>query len=185
MSNSYWDNRQVGTATAAGPVDVTTLDADADALAPIGRLSTAPASGPVKQKKTSIWQFELTPKKVPRKDLMQFSRQLAVFVKAGIPILEALNDITEETANKHFKKILVDIQTDLRGGSTLAAAVGRHSEAFPPFYVGMLETAELTGNLDSVLIRLATYVERELESRRRLIRRRSPIRRLSSYSRWS
>jgi type IV pilus assembly protein PilC len=161
MSNSYWDNRQVGTTTAAGLIDATTLDAGADAL-------TSSAIEPAKEKKKSIWQFELTPKKVPRKDLMQFSRQLAVFVKAGIPILESLSDITEETANKHFKKILVDIQTDLRGGSTLAAAVGRHGEAFPPFYVGMLETAELTGNLDSVLIRLATYVERELESRRRL-----------------
>jgi type IV pilus assembly protein PilC len=169
MSNSYWDNRQVGTTTAAGPLDATRLEAGADALTTIESFSTAAAIEPAKEEKKSIWQFELTPKKVPRKDLMQFSRQLAVFVKAGIPLLEALNDITEETSNKHFRKILVEIQTDLRGGSTMAMAVARHREAFPPFYVGMLETAELTGHLDDVLIRLADYVERELETRRKLV----------------
>ena len=57
-------------------------------------------------KKKSILQFEITKKRVPRKDLMHFSRQLGVFVKAGIPIMEALEVIAEETSDKLLKKAL-------------------------------------------------------------------------------
>src|SRR4051812_13941927 len=61
----------------------------------------------------SILQFEITTKKVPRRDLMHFSRQMAVFVKAGIPILEAIDGITEEMGNDHFKEILEDVKSRL------------------------------------------------------------------------
>src|SRR5437588_6397482 len=59
--------------------------------------------------KKSIWQFEITKKKVPRKELMHFSRQLGVFVKAGIPILDALEVISSEMSNKLFKAALEDM----------------------------------------------------------------------------
>src|SRR4051794_13312761 len=59
--------------------------------------------------KKGVLQFEITKKKVPRKELMHFSRQMAVFMRAGIPILDALDVITAETTNKAFKAALLDM----------------------------------------------------------------------------
>ncbi len=115
--------------------------------------------------KKSILTFEITKKKVPRKDLTNFTRQLAVFMRAGIPIMEALEVITEETQNKMLKAVLFDMIDSLRAGDTFAAAAAIHPEAFPNFYVGILESAELTGNLDTVLNQLADYIDRDQKAR--------------------
>ena len=116
-----------------------------------------------------IAQFEITTKKVPRKDLMHFSRQMAVFVKAGIPILDAIDGITEEMGNKKFKEILEDVRSRLASGDTFTNSCAAHPEAFPNYYVGMLRTAELSGTLDNVLDQLAEYIERDLDARRKVI----------------
>jgi type IV pilus assembly protein PilC len=113
----------------------------------------------------SILKFEITKKKVDRDDIMNFSRQLAVFMKAGIPIMESLEVIEDETSDKVLKPILKDIVEALRGGDTFAAAAAMHPEAFPNYYVGILESAELTGNLDTVLNQLADYIERDTKAR--------------------
>jgi type IV pilus assembly protein PilC len=115
--------------------------------------------------KRSILKIEVTKKKVPRKEIMHFSRQLGVFMKAGIPIMEALEVIEEETTEKLMKKVIHEMIEDLRAGDTFAAAAASHPEAFANFYVGILESAELTGNLDSVLNQLADYIERDVEAR--------------------
>ena len=73
------------------------------------------------------------------------------YTPAGIPILDALGVICEEMTNKQFRRVLEEIQEGLRGGDTFAGAVAKHPEAFPPFYLGILRSAELTGNLDTVL----------------------------------
>jgi type IV pilus assembly protein PilC len=116
----------------------------------------------------SILKFEITKKKVPKKDVMNFSRQLAVFMKAGIPIMEALEVITEETLNKILKKILGEMVESLRAGDTFASAASAHPEAFPNYYVGILESAELTGNLDKVLNQLADYIDRDTKARAKI-----------------
>lgn len=116
----------------------------------------------------SILQFELTAKKVPRKELMHFSRQLAVFIKAGIPILDALEAIQEEMGNKFFREILDDVVASLRAGVTFADAIAQHESAFPQFYLGILRSAELTGRLDTVLVQLSEYIERDMEARRKV-----------------
>ena len=118
--------------------------------------------------KPNILQFEITKKKVPRKDVMNFTRQLAVFIRSGIPIMEALEVIVEETQGKLLKGILLKMIEDLRAGDTFAAAASGHPEAFPAFYVGILESAELTGNLDGVLNQLADYIERDTKARGRI-----------------
>jgi type IV pilus assembly protein PilC len=115
--------------------------------------------------KTNILSLEITKKRVPRQDIMNFTRQLAVFMRAGVPIMEALEVITEETQNKMLKVVLVDMCESLRAGDTFAAAAAAHPDAFPNFYVGILQSAELTGNLDSVLNQLADYIERDQKAR--------------------
>jgi type IV pilus assembly protein PilC len=118
--------------------------------------------------KKGFLQIEITPRQVNRKHLMHFSRQLAVFIAAGIPILDALEVITEETSDRLFKKALNRVILNLQAGDTFAAAAAAHPEAFPRFYVGILESAELTGHLDTVLDQLADYIERDLEARRKV-----------------
>jgi type IV pilus assembly protein PilC len=118
--------------------------------------------------KTNVMQLEITKKKVPRKDVMNFTRQLAVFIRSGIPIMEALEVIVEETQSKLLKGILLKMIDDLRAGDTFAAAASGHPEAFPTFYVGILESAEMTGNLDGVLNQLADYIERDTKARSRI-----------------
>src|ERR1019366_2829969 len=113
----------------------------------------------------NILKFEITKKKVPRKDVMNFSRQLAVFMKAGIPIMEALEVIVEETQGKLLKVILSEMVDSLRAGGTFWAGAAAHPGAFPNYYVGILESAELTCNLDIVLNQLADYIDRDVTAR--------------------
>jgi type IV pilus assembly protein PilC len=115
--------------------------------------------------KQSLLKFEITKKRVPRQDIMNFTRQLAVFMKAGIPIMEALEVIIAETQNELLVKVLDEMVESLRAGDTFAAAAAAHPEAFPNFYVGILESAELTGSLDIVLNQLADYIDRDQKAR--------------------
>jgi type IV pilus assembly protein PilC len=120
---------------------------------------------PAPKAKKSILQFEITKRKVPRKELMHFSRQLAVFIKAGIPILDALETIEAESGNKFFKEVLRDTVERLQEGATFSEAASHHEAAFPAYYLGILKSAEMTGRLDTALLQLATYIEREVEAR--------------------
>jgi type IV pilus assembly protein PilC len=115
-----------------------------------------------------IANFEITQKKVKRRELMHFSRQMAVFVRAGVPMLDAIEAITEEMDDKAFLKALTDIMERLRSGETFAAAAAAHPEAFPDVYSAILATAEYTGHLDDSLDRIAIYIERDLEARRKV-----------------
>lgn len=118
---------------------------------------------------TGILQFQITKKKVPRKELMQFSRQLAVFLRSGIPVIDALEVIQEEMGKKSlFREVLDDMIESLRSGATLTSSVRAHPEAFPAFYAGVIEAAELTGNLGDALDEVATYTDRDLEARRKI-----------------
>jgi type IV pilus assembly protein PilC len=121
----------------------------------------------VKERKP-LTEIEITPKKIKPDDLMNFSRQMAAFLRAGIPILDALEALSEDAANKILKKTLLDVIDALRSGSTFSDAVAQHGELFPSYYVGILRSAELTGNLDIVLDQLARYIERDLEATRAL-----------------
>src|SRR4051794_31330317 len=116
----------------------------------------------------SLMHFEITKGRVKRKELMHFSRQMAVFIQAGIPILDALHTITEEMGNKRFREVLVEMGDDLNAGTTFAGAVDRHPDVFPDYYRGILHSAELTGNLDVVLVQLSDYIERDLDARRKV-----------------
>jgi type IV pilus assembly protein PilC len=119
----------------------------------------------VKERK-SFTQIEITTKKIKPADLMVFSRQMASFLRAGIPILDALEMLTEDASNKILQQMLVEVADALRAGTTFADSVAEHSALFPSYYIGILRSAELTGNLDIVLDQLASYIERDLEASR-------------------
>ena len=121
------------------------------------------------KEKRSFLDIEITRSRVPRKDVMHFSRQIATFLRAGIPIVDAIDVIRQETTQKVFARVLGDIVDRLRAGETLTSCVESHPEAFPQFYVGIVRSAELTGNLDTVMDQLAAYIDRDLEARRKVV----------------
>jgi type IV pilus assembly protein PilC len=125
---------------------------------------------PIKiEEKRGTMAFELTQVKVKKKELMHFTRQLAVFVKAGIPITDALQIIGDETTDIALQRTITDMVDQLRNGGTLADAARKHPEAFPMYYLGILESAELTGRLDETLESLAEYLQRELDTRSKVV----------------
>jgi type IV pilus assembly protein PilC len=100
---------------------------------------------------------------------MNFTRQFAVFVKAGIPITEALDVIGDETGDVALRRTISSMVEQLRNGGTLSDAARKHPECFPTYYIGILESAELTGKLDETLDDLAGYLERELDTRSKVV----------------
>jgi type IV pilus assembly protein PilC len=112
--------------------------------------------------------LELTRKKVKRADLMNLSRQLAAFLRAGIPLLSAISVLGEDSGKPAVRRVMGEIGESLRSGSTFSDAVDRFPRDFPPFYRGILRSAELTGRLDTVLDQLSVYLDRDLEARRKI-----------------
>lgn len=108
---------------------------------------------------------EVFPARVSGTDLMHLSRQLAAFLRAGIPVLDALDLLAREAANATLRRALADVAEGLRSGEPMAEAFDRHPEVFPPAYRSMVRSAELTGRLDSVLDRLTVHLEREVAAR--------------------
>ncbi len=121
----------------------------------------------VKQK-VAFKDIEITKQRVPRQVVIHFSRQLSAFVRAGIPLTDALEIVESGTENKRFRGVLAEVTESLRNGRTLSEALQAHATVFPPYYLGIIRSAEQTGQLDIVLAQLAQYMERDLESSQRL-----------------
>ncbi|MFF3975758.1 type II secretion system F family protein [Streptomyces sp. NPDC001828] len=120
----------------------------------------------VKAEGRNLLRLELTAEKVDLVELSNFSRQMAAFIKAGVPILDALEIIRAETKDKKLGKVLVDVMDSLRFGEGFAVAMAAHAKALPPFYIAVLRSAEATGELDVVMAQLGRYIERNVEGRR-------------------
>ena len=118
--------------------------------------------------KRNVLQFEITKKKLKQDELMHFSRQLSAFVRAGIPLIESLEVIEEETDDKVLREVLIGVRDSLTTGETFSDALRPYESLFPKFYVDMVRAAELTGSLDDVLAELAGYIKRDLEARNKI-----------------
>lgn len=121
----------------------------------------------VKEKK-SILQYEITGPRIKRAEVMHLSRQIAAFLRAGLPILDAVHTIGAESESSSVRRMMNDIEDGLRTGERFSDCLERYPKVFPGFYRGIVRSAELTGELDSVLARLALYIERDLEARRKI-----------------
>lgn len=113
--------------------------------------------------KTAPGQIELFKgkKKVSTKDLMVFSRQLAMMVDAGLPIMRALSVLSEQTENKGFAKIIEEIRGDVSAGQTISEALAKHPTVFSNLFISMIKSGEIGGVLDKVLMRLAFVMEKD------------------------
>lgn len=129
------------------------------------QVATRPTETP---KKNGVLQLEIFPARVKRDELMHLSRQLGAFVRAGVPLIEAVRILAQETKNKTVKSMMTDVEEGLRRGERLSDCLNRHPKIFPEYYRGIMRSAELTGQLDIVLEQLSKYLERDLEARRKI-----------------
>ena len=118
--------------------------------------------------KKSVLQYEISGPRIKREHVMHLSRQIAAFLKAGLPILDAVHSIGQDAENSSVRRMMNEIEDGLRAGERFSDTLERYPKVFPEFYRGIVRSAELTGELDTVLARLAHYIERDLEARRKI-----------------
>ena len=97
---------------------------------------------------------------VSMKDRVIFTRQLATMIRSGLPIVQALHILSEQTSNKHFAGIIKEISASVEGGGSLSAALQRYPKQFDAVYVNMTRSGEASGHMDEILDRLATQQEK-------------------------
>ncbi len=98
--------------------------------------------------------------KVTKKDLVIFTRQFSTMIDAGLPLVQGLNILAEQMENKTFKGMLKQVTKDVEGGSTLADALNKHPKVFDALFVNLVAAGEVGGILDTILQRLAAYIEK-------------------------
>ncbi len=102
----------------------------------------------------------LRERRVPRREQVLLTRQLATLLAAGLPLLESLQVLEQQTGSPALSRILTDVAGAVRAGGSLAEALARYPGTFSSLYTGMVEVGEFSGTLDTVLQRLAVLTER-------------------------
>lgn len=102
------------------------------------------------------------------KELAVMSRQFAVLIQAGVPIVQCLDILTDQVENKHLKIVMRQIYQDVEIGTSFSEALEKHGDTFPPLYARMVNAGEVGGILDVVMNRLADYYERENDLRNKI-----------------
>src|SRR6476620_8195798 len=105
---------------------------------------------------------------VTPKDLQIFTRQLATMIDAGLPLVQCLDILANQTENKSFKKILLSVKTHVEQGATFSDALRKHPKVFDELYVNLVAAGEIGGILDTILNRLAVYIEKAVKLRGQL-----------------
>ena len=106
--------------------------------------------------------------RVKQADVAVFSRQFATMINAGLSLLRSLSILADQTEHKELARILGEVRSDVEGGTALSVAMARHPKAFDRLYVAMIRAGEIGGMLDTVLLRMATTMEKQVELRRKV-----------------
>lgn len=119
------------------------------------------------------FQFELKipslgGKKIETKDLVVFTRQFATMIDAGLPLVQCLDILASQQENKTFKDVLYKVKENVEGGSTFSDALGKHPKVFDALYVNLIAAGEVGGILDTILNRLAAYIEKAMKLKKQV-----------------
>ncbi|MEX1050970.1 MAG: type II secretion system F family protein, partial [Gemmatimonadales bacterium] len=99
-------------------------------------------------------------KSVPTRDVVIFTRQFATMINSGLPLVQALDILAQQTDNKDLADVTKQVVYDVESGNTLADALSKHKGAFSDLFVNMVAAGEAGGILDTILLRLATFLEK-------------------------
>lgn len=106
--------------------------------------------------------------KVKDKDIVVFTRQFATMIDAGLPLVQALDILSNQVESKVLGRTLSQVKTDVESGATYADALKKHPRIFSELYVNMVAAGEAGGILDTILNRLATYIEKAMKLKKRV-----------------
>jgi type IV pilus assembly protein PilC len=106
--------------------------------------------------------------KVKDKDIVVFTRQFATMIDAGLPLVQALEILSTQVENKSFSKVLAQVKIDVESGSTYADALKKHPRVFSELYGNMVAAGEAGGILDTILNRLAAYIEKSMKLKKKV-----------------
>jgi type IV pilus assembly protein PilC len=106
--------------------------------------------------------------RIKLKEVAVFSRQVATMINSGLSLLRSLYILAEQTESKALAEVVSQVRMDVEKGSSLSAALAKHPKAFNRLYVSMVRAGEIGGALDSVLLRLAETIEKQVELRRKV-----------------
>ena len=102
-------------------------------------------------------------KKVPAKNLAIFTRQFSVMIDAGLPLVQCLEILGNQEEDKNFSQVILQTRADVEAGAGLSDAMRKHPGAFDPLFTNMMAAGEAGGILDTILKRLATYIEKNVK----------------------
>ncbi len=105
---------------------------------------------------------------VSSKDLQIFTRQLATMIDAGLPLVQCLDILAAQTPNKIFARILSQVKSSVEQGATFSDALRKHPKVFDDLYVNLVAAGEIGGILDTILNRLAVYIEKAVKLRQQV-----------------
>ena len=165
MPNYSYQVRDAGGSVRAGLIEAGTLAEATNIVRNQGGylLNVAPVTGPKSfLEKLRKLNVETGP---GLKDILAFTNQLSVMIRAGINIRDAIDGIATQTKKQRFQHIIEQIKGDVEGGVAFSDALGKHPKVFSPLYINMVRASELSGNLGQMLNRIASYLEQQLETR--------------------
>lgn len=114
------------------------------------------------------FQLKLFTPGISTKDLVVFTRTFATMIDAGLPLVQCLDILSKQQENPTFKKILLEVKESVESGSTFADALKKHPKAFDSLYCNLVAAGEIGGILDTILNRLAAYIEKALKLKKQV-----------------
>ena len=119
---------------------------------------------PTQAKEGAVAQVrKIKAKSVPSKNLAVFTRQFSVMIDAGLPLVQCLDILGNQEEHKYFAQVILQTRTDVEGGMSLAEAMKRHPKVFDGLFCNMIAAGEAGGILDTILKRLAVYIEKAVK----------------------
>ncbi len=157
-----WKGRSATGASASGEI---TAPSQADVVAQLRQKKIIPTSIKIKEEKKGFALFGM---RVSKRALAVFTRQFSTMLNAGLPLLNCLEILAKQTESAGLKRVLADVRADVEGGLSLADALRRQPRVFDNLFVNMVESGETGGALDTILQRLATYLEKSVALQRKI-----------------
>src|SRR3954471_11155049 len=167
MANFAYSGRTRGGETVSGERMADTMDAAVAALRRdqilVTRITPTKARAEEKDKEKAKAGGGKTTKRVAAKNLAVFTRQFSVMIDAGLPLVQCLDILGSQEEDKNFAFVTAATRTDVESGASLADAMRKHPKTFDPLFTNMIAAGEAGGILDTILKRLATYIEKAVK----------------------
>ncbi len=162
MGIYQWSGKTPKGLIESGEITASTKE---DVIAILGKRRIVPTLITEKPKKGRAFRLG---GKIKDKDIVVFTRQFSTMINAGLPLVQALEILSTQVENKKFGSIIAQIKTDVESGLTYADALKKHPRVFSELYVNMVAAGEAGGVLDTILNRLAAYIEKAMKLKKKV-----------------